>query len=117
MKTTEQIKEIIENLPDSEIVSLWNDYQSEINGESQIYDFDDEFFETFFSDPAEAARATYFGKIESWNAKYVQFNGYGNLEASNYLDDMVSYYDLANHIEGKQDEYENILGEDDNDDD
>ncbi len=110
MKTLEQITEILESLNNSELFDLWNSYQAEISGDQQIYEFDDEFFSTFFSDPAEAARATFFGKIESWNAKYIMFNGYGNLEADNYLENMISLYDLANYIDAHQDEYENILG-------
>ena len=111
MITTATITELLENLGEAELISLWNEYQSEISGESQVYDFDDDFFATYFSDPAEAARAVFFGNIEQWNANYVQFNGYGNLEASNYLDNMISIYDLANHIEGNQDTYSDLLSD------
>lgn len=109
MKTYTEITELLNNMDEVELVSLWNEYQSEISGESQIMDFDDDFFESYFSSPAEAARATFFGEIDSWNANYVQFNGYGNIEASSYLDDMISVHDLANHIEANQDNYETIL--------
>jgi hypothetical protein len=109
MKTLEQITEALENLDDNELLSLWNEYQSEISGESQVYDFDDEFFEGYFSDPQECGRAVFFGKINSWNDKYIQFNGYGNLESSSYLSEMISVYDLANHIDSNQDNYDTFL--------
>lgn len=109
MKTVQQITEVLENLSDSKLKELWNDYQAEISGESQLYDFTDDFFEAFFSSPGEAAHSVFFGKIESWNANYVRFNGYGNIEASNYLSDMISIYDLANHIDQDQDNYSDLL--------
>jgi hypothetical protein len=109
MKTLEQITETLNDLSENELVTLWNGYQSEISGEAAVYEFNDQFFEDFFTDPQEAARATYFGKIDSWSDKYIMFNGYGNLESSSYLDDMISVYDLANHIEANQDEFESLL--------
>jgi hypothetical protein len=92
MKTLEQITETLESLNDNKLLNLWNDYQDEISGEQQVYEFDDEFFETYFTSPAEAARATFFGKIDNWSAKYITFNGYGNLEASNYLSELICFY-------------------------
>jgi hypothetical protein len=48
----------------------------------EVYDFDDDFFDTYFAGkPEEAARATFFGKIQSWMDEYIRFNGYGNLES------------------------------------
>ena len=47
--------------------------------------FDEEFFETLES-PMEAARATYFGDIKSWNDTYIRLNIYGNLESTNEID-------------------------------
>lgn len=109
MKTLEQITEILESTPDSDLIEFWNEYQNSNRMERTVYPFDDEFFEINFSDPAEAARAVYFGEIESWNASYVCFNGAGNIEASNSVESLISIYDLANHIERNQDEYENLL--------
>jgi hypothetical protein len=48
----------------------------------EVYDFDDDFFDTYFEGkPEEAARATFFGKIQNWMDDYIRFNGYGNLES------------------------------------
>lgn len=111
MKTTEQITEILENLSDNELFDMWNEYTTEVanNGDAMVYHFTDEFFEEYFSNPAEAARATFFGDVKSWSDSYVIFNGYGNLETSNYLSELIGLYDLANHIADNQDEYSHIL--------
>lgn len=109
MKTVEQITEILESTSDYELKELWNAYQADNSMEGTIYEFDDEFFENFFSNPAEAARAVYFGEISSWNAKYVCFNGAGNIEANDSLEALISLYDLANHIDRNQDDFETLL--------
>jgi len=70
-----------ENKDDSEKISLWNEYCSEQRNEDEIYDFDDEFFELFFSNkPMEAARAASFGEV-NWSDDYISFDGYGNLKS------------------------------------
>lgn len=110
MKTIEQITEILENLSDRELFSHWNDYCAEIsNSDAQVFDFDDGFFDDYFSNPGEAARATFFGNVQSWADKWVIFNGYGNLETSNYLSELISIGDLANYIFDNQENYEDIL--------
>lgn len=109
MKTVDQITEILESLSDSELKDLWNDYQMDNSMDGQIYEFDDEFFENFFSNPTESARAVYFGEIESWNAKYVAFNGAGNIVATNDPSELISIYDLADHIDRNQDDFKTLL--------
>jgi len=72
-----------ENKSDDEKISLWNEYCSEQSNEDEIYVFDDEFFEMFFSNkPMEAARAASFGEV-NWSDDYISFNGYGNLKSLN----------------------------------
>ena len=71
-----------EELSDSDKVNLFNEYCSYTGCEETIYSFDEEFFDTFFEGRAmEAARATFFGEIQSWFDSYIKFNGYGNLES------------------------------------
>lgn len=117
MKTNQQITEILESTPDNQLLDIWNEYQISNSMERVVYAFDDEFFETNFSSPSEAARAVYFGEISNWNADYVCFNGAGNIEANDSLEALISLYDLANHIERNQDEYESLLGDDETEDD
>lgn len=49
----------------------------------EAYEFDDDFFENYFSSKEEVARATFFGDIQNWMDEYIRFNGYGNLESLN----------------------------------
>lgn len=53
---------------------------------------DEDFFETYFEGkPMEAVRAVSFGEYK-YNDEYVMFNGYGNLETFNSIDDIVTDY-------------------------
>lgn len=81
-----------------EKINLYRDYQREIGDEEEWYDFDEEFFNTYFNDPLEAVRAWHFGGGDknSWNDEYIHFNAYGNLETANeyevaeYAEDAMS---------------------------
>ena len=88
-----------------EVVSELNSW----NGCLENLDFwenDEEFFNTFFDNPMEAIRATYYGNY-NYNDDYVKFNGYGNIDSySEYerieeikdnIDDIVNY--LVEHYE------------------
>lgn len=46
-----------------------------------VYEFDDYFFDVYFSSKMEVCRATFFGKINNWFDPYIRLNGYGNLES------------------------------------
>ena len=62
-----------------EVVSELNSW----NGCLENLDFwenDEEFFNTFFDNPMEAIRATYYGNY-NYNDDYVKFNGYGNIDS------------------------------------
>lgn len=95
---------------------LFRDLVSEVNGwngglESyEVYEFDDEFFNTFFEGkPLEAARATYFGSIDNWNDEYIRFNGYGNLESlSDYAYEKELLENADEIIEVVMEEYDNL---------
>lgn len=98
MKTKFEIwKEYWDELDDSTKISIRNEYCREHNSDEEIFSFDEEFFETFFSGSSaiEVARAVFFGKIQSWNDEYIKFNAYGNLESmSTYdvIEDTEKYY-------------------------
>ena len=76
--------EIREYLLNNEDVLL--DVVSELNswnGCLENLDFwenDEEFFNTFFENPMDAIRATYYGNY-NYNDDYVKFNGYGNIDS------------------------------------
>jgi hypothetical protein len=72
-----------ENKSDDEKISLHNEYCSEQGNDDEIFNFDDEFFEMFFSDrPMEVCRATTYGNV-NFTDDYIKFNAYGNLESMN----------------------------------
>lgn len=100
----------------SEKVAIFNNYCLE-HGDSddRIYTFDEDFFDMAFSNPMEAARAVYFGSIESWCDEYIRFNAYGNLESLSaysaegeieyYLEDIFEHEDTwEDYIEYEDDE-------------
>lgn len=102
MKTLNEIKEYLENLSDSDLLMLWNEYQNENCGD---YIYDMEEFDEIFSnvEPSEISRRCYFGDFNP-NDAYFVFNGYANLESSNYLDDLVDIDDLARFIYDNDDD-------------
>jgi hypothetical protein len=83
-----------DNIGDSEKIDLWNEYCQDENLDDEILNFDDDFFETYYHNKTEAARAVCFGKV-NWNDDFIQFNGYGNIismsesEALESIDDKV----------------------------
>ena len=104
--------EIREYLLNNEDVLL--DVVSELNSWNgcldnlDFWENDEEFFNTFFDNPMEAIRATYYGNY-NYNDDYVKFNGYGNIdsyseeekneEIKNNIDDIVDnligyYYNI-----------------------
>ena len=102
----EKIREYLLNNEETllDVVSELNSW----NGCLENLDFfenDEEFFNTFFENPMEAIRATYYGDY-NYNDEYVKFNGYGNIDSySEYerieeikdsiddiVDNLIEYY-------------------------
>lgn len=115
-KIVNNLKELLENMSDSELISIWNEYQSNINGDSYIYDMDD--FDEIMSGykPWEIARCCFYsGKFCPANS-YFWFNGYGNAESSDYpidriyIDDMIDYI-IENNDSLYNDDVQEILDE------
>lgn len=109
----EKFLEKFHELSVSQRVSLWNEYQMECRvGDGCIYDFDEDFFNEFFNDPMEAARATYFGNIDSWSDPYIKFNAYGNLESLTEYDVRVMLEDELEDIYEHDEIWGNYIDED-----
>lgn len=76
--------EIREYLLNNEDVLL--DVVSELNSWNgcldnlDFWENDEDFFNTFFNNPMDAIRATYYGNY-NYNDDYVKFNGYGNIDS------------------------------------
>lgn len=103
MKTQNEIKEYLENLSDSELLSLWNEYRRAHCYDGDIYDME-EFNEICGNmEPSDLANRIFYGRFNP-NDIYFIFNGYENLESSDYLDDFIDIDELAQHIYDNDDD-------------
>ena len=98
-KNLDSVKEYLNNLDCSELVSIHNEYcQSTNNSDDEIFINDEDFFNTFFDGKVlEAVRAVSFGEY-SYSHDYVVFNGYANLETFNNPTDKVDIESIASDI-------------------
>ena len=86
-----EVAEKIADYSDSDWMQKHNEYCSENNIDDEIYDFDEDFFNTFFEDdPMAAARATAFGDVY-WSHNYIKFDGYANLQSFSDPSDEIDY--------------------------
>ena len=111
MKTYEEkieaIKNIIEDMDDSDAVALNNAYCHETN------DYDDEIIEMERFDeicegmtPSDIARSIFYGDFNP-NHEYFHFNGYGNFESTNYPTDWIYPGDIAREIVDREESFRN----------
>lgn len=73
--------ELFDELTYEERITLVNMYFSEYDFDNYIHEFTEDFFNTYFTSPLEAAQRVFFGNIQNWCDPYIRFNGYGNLES------------------------------------
>lgn len=75
------------------------------------YSFDEDTFNELFTNPFEAMRKGYFGKIQSFADEYFKLNGYENIETasasdvaseakdnSEFIDYIANNWEKAEHI-------------------
>ena len=96
----EKAVEYIKGMDDEDLIMLVQEINS-YNGnldDLAYYPFDEEFFSMAFTDPMEAARATFFGDIQSWSDEYIKFNAYGNLESRSEYQVAAECRDYADEI-------------------
>lgn len=107
---------VLNEVKDEEInMDDYNDFLRENNcSDDEIYYNDEDFFNTFFSSPLEAVRATYYGDY-NYNDSFVKFNGYGNLDSADYLDDLMvlkeDYWEsyIEENIDWEDEEIQEII--------
>ena len=93
----DKLKELLENIDDDSLIMIWNEYQLNVNGENEIFSMDmfDEIMN--HNSPWEIARACYYSGKFCPAHNYFWFNGYGNVESSDfprdniYIDDIIDY--------------------------
>ena len=103
----EAIKNIIENMDDSDAVALHNEYCYKTN------DYDDEIIEMERFDeicegmtPSDIARGIFYGDFNP-NHEYFNFNGYGNFESTDFPTDWIYPGDIAREVVDREKSFEN----------
>ena len=115
-----KLRELLENMDDVSLIMAWNEYQSNVRGDGEMFPMD--WFDDILQDkdPWEIARMCFYGKFCPAH-DYFWFNGYGNLESSDYpmdniyIDDMIDYIIENNDCLGNE-EIEEILDSEENQD-
>lgn len=112
----EVFEEKFKELSMGERLSIFNTYCCEHgNPDNQIHCFDEEFFYMAFSNPMEAARATFFGNIKNWSDEYIKFNAYGNLESMNEYDVLEEIDNYLEEIFDNPDIWEDYIEDEEED--
>ena len=76
----------------NQVVTIYNDYADQ-NSYEHIYDNDELTLDDIFTSHFDAIRSAFYGDYNPSHA-YFTFNGYGNLQSFEYLDDDNSPIDI-----------------------
>lgn len=113
----ETFKEKFKELSTSEKLTIFNMYCCEHGDpDKEIQPFDDEFFSVYFTDPIDAARATFFGNIKNWMDDYIRFNAYGNLESMTEDDALEEIDNYLEEIFDNPDTWEDFIDNEEEED-
>lgn len=103
----EAIKNIIEDMDESDAVVLHNEYCYETNN------YDDEIIEMERFDeicegmtPSDIARSIFYGDFNP-NHEYFHYDGYGNFESTNYPTDWIYPGDIAREVVDREKSFGN----------
>jgi hypothetical protein len=111
MKTSKILKAINE-MDTNDLIQLNNVYCQSISSNDEVYENDEDFFNTFFENKVnEALRAAHFGTF-NWSDKYVKFNDYCNLESFDYfeLKDLCELPEvIAEYVHENFEEFEHLF--------
>lgn len=90
-----------------EVVSELNSWNSCLEN-LDFWENDEEFFNTFFDNPMDAIRATYYGNY-NYNDDYVKFNGYGNIDSYSEYERIEEIKDSIDDIVENLIEYKDCI--------
>ena len=99
MNKKELIVEVLEGLTDSELLSIGNEYRSEVNGfDDGIYTIEDLDMVVEGQDAYWLACRIYYGDFRP-TADYFKIDGYGNLKSieSHELSDYIEVEEIAEY--------------------
>ena len=113
MKRVERIREYLEGLDDSSLLSIWNEY---CGNDDCVYPMDelDELLGGMA--PSEILRASYYGYFNP-NDDYFKYNSRGNLVSTNSISEWIDIEELAMCIDENEKDFgdsqiRHILGDD-----
>lgn len=86
----------LENLDDNTLLNAYNDYADQHSYE-RVNENTDDFLNETFHNVSDALKAIMRGNY-SYNENYVQFDGYTNLESTDYLTDFITLSELIEHV-------------------
>ena len=92
------VKEYLAGLSNSDLVNTWNENAREHDSDNEIYNNDEDFFQTFFDGKLmEAIRSISYGDY-NYSHEYVKFDGYANLQSFNDPSTHIDLTELAESI-------------------
>ena len=121
MTKTEMIKDLLENMSESQLYTIVNEYFDKTEYyDDRIYDMEE--FDEMMDDmlPSDIAIKIFYGDFRP-NDNYFKFDGYDNLQSFDYISDEVDLEEIADYIVDNDEDFDNsdireILGEDDEED-
>ncbi len=109
------IEQYLNNCNDDELFIIHNEYCESCNySDDEVFNNDEEFLNTFFSNANDAVRAASYGDY-NYSHSYVKFNGYANLDSSDYISTFVDVSEIANDILENEQNYSSIELEEEED--
>jgi hypothetical protein len=108
-----EIINVINDMTEGELIDLNNTYCQSANiHDSEIFDNDEETLQMFFgNDILRAIQATQYGDY-SYHHKYIQFNGYGNLDSFDRIttDNLCEYPEtIAEYIAENKYDFQHLF--------
>ena len=121
MTKTEMIKGLLENMSESQLYIISNEYFDKTNYyDDRIYDMDE--FDEIMSgmSPSDIALKIFYGDFRP-NDHYFKFDGCANFQSFDYISDEVDLEEIADYIVDNDEDFDNsdireILDEDDEED-
>ena len=103
----EEIREIINNMGADEQVALHNRYCDEVGySDDEIFSMDEINEWLAGKDPDEILRMAFYGDFRPCD-EYFRFNGYANLESTDYPDEWIDIDDIVDYIIDNDEDFDN----------
>ena len=107
MTKTEMIKDLLENMSESQLYIIANEYSDKTNYyDDRIYDMDE--FDEIMSgmSPSDIATKIFYGDFRP-NDNYFKFDGYANLQSFDYISNEVDLEEIADYIVDNDEDFDN----------